>query len=78
MQKLLAIYLHWVQFWRLPESSASQRVQCSAYQRRVTCVRRCWWFTSPLLVLSLQPAIVVTGFLFLVFASFMFLDESSD
>lgn len=68
--------LRWWQFWRMPETEHTRRVETARHRIKVDWVRRLW-FVGALIVLAVpSPPFAVAGGLLLTFLSFVLLDET--
>jgi hypothetical protein len=70
------LYFRWVNFWRLPETVHTRRVQTPAHEKRVHLVRYAWLIAVLLLAGIGQLAVLIFGLTLLTFVSLMFLDET--
>lgn len=75
MYWLSYFYLNWINFWRLPETEHTLRVNSSAHRQKLSFVRIVWIVSLMLLGLIGQPVVLMVGVVLLTFLSFMFLDE---
>lgn len=69
--------MSWWQFWRLPETDASRRVETRKHHARLGWVRRLWCLGGLIVLCAPYPPVVVGGFFVLVFLSFAVLDETA-
>jgi hypothetical protein len=69
------IYLQWINFWRLPETSHSKRCESEVHRQKIRLLKTVW--SISLILLSLVGGLLslVIGGLLLTFLSFMLLDE---
>ncbi|WP_028669433.1 hypothetical protein [Saccharospirillum impatiens] len=69
--------LRWWGFWRLPQTTASDRVATEKHSRKVVRVRWLWSFGILVVLAVPVPAFAVTWVLILTFLSFVLLDETA-
>lgn len=68
-------FMRWIQFWRVPETASTKRVESRSHCRRVQWIKNVWMIMLPALLITGQLALLTFGVVFMTFLSFMFLDE---
>ena len=76
MYRLSVLYFCWIQFWKLPETEHTRRVNTEKHLRRVHQIKLAWIVMLCGLLVIPQLAFVIFSLLFMTFVSFMFLDEA--
>ncbi|WP_108125993.1 hypothetical protein [Saccharospirillum mangrovi] len=69
--------LRWWQFWRLPETPHSLRVQSARHRVKIDWVKRLWLGGATLVWCIPSPPFAAITFLVLTFLSFVLLDETA-